>query len=59
MLDFYRSVDFYSFFFSFFNFNFKPIIIYSTFITLFDFPTFLFPLQLIFNIYKSSLSTSV
>ena len=38
---------------------FKPIIIFSTFIPLFAFATVLFPLQLIFNIYKSSLSTSI
>ena len=33
---------------------FQPIIIFSTFIPLFDFPTVLFPLQLLFNVYKSS-----
>ena len=38
---------------------YKPIIIFSTLIPLFAFPTVLFPLQLIFNIYKSSLSTSI
>ena len=47
---------------------YKPIIailsggittIFSTFISLFAFPTVLFPLQLIFNVYKSSLSTSI
>ena len=43
MLDFYRSVDFSSFFF---NFNFKPIIMYSIFMTLFVFPTVLFPFSL-------------
>ena len=44
----------------FFNFNFlKSINIFSTFIPLFTFPTLLFPLQLIFNVYKSSLPTSI
>jgi len=50
-----------TFFFSFYILikkNFKPII-FSTFIPLFAFPTVLFPLQLIFNVYKSSLSTSI
>jgi len=45
------------FFFSQFYF-FKPINIFSTFIPLFAFPNVLFPLQLIFNAYKSS-STSI
>ena len=36
---------------------FEPIIFLHLF--LFTFPTVLFPLQLIFNVYKSSLSTSV
>ena len=46
--------------FSFFNFNFfKPITIFSTFILLFAFPTGLFPFQLIFNVYKSSSSSSI
>ena len=40
-----------------FNF-FKPIIFFSIFIPLFAFPTVFFPLQLIFNVYKSS-STSI
>ena len=38
---------------------FKPIIIISTFIPLFAFTIVLFPLQIIFNIYKSSSFTSV
>ena len=38
---------------------FKFIIIFSTFTLLFAFPTVLFLLQLVFNIYKPSLSTSV
>jgi len=49
-----------SFFFPFLFFNFlKLVIIFSTFIPLFAFPTVLYPLQLIFNTYKSSLSTSI
>ena len=67
MLGFCSSVDFspFPFFFLFifslfFYFNFlKLIIIFPTFISLFDFPTALFPLQLIFNIYISSLTTSI
>ena len=47
----------FSFFFSILIF--KAIIIYSTYIPLFAFPTVLSPLQLIFNVYKSSLSTSI
>ena len=35
-------------------FIFKPIIIFSTFIPVFVFPTVLFPLQLIFSIFKYS-----
>ena len=50
------------FLFSYFcNFNFKilkHIIIFSTSVPSFAIPTVLLPLQLIFNIYKSSLSTS-
>ena len=46
-------------FFFFLILIFKPIIIFSTFIPLFVFPTVLSPLQLIFNVYKSSLSTSI
>ena len=38
---------------------FKTYYYFSTFIPLFAFPTVLFPLLLIFNIYKSSLSTSI
>ena len=38
---------------------FKPIVIFSTVIPLLAFPTVLSPLQLIFNAYKSSLSTSI
>ena len=53
------SVFFFLFFSLFYDFNFlKPIIYFYTFIPLFAFPTILFPLQLIFNIYKSS-STSI
>jgi len=37
----------------------QPIINFSTFIPLFAFPTVLFHLQLIFNVYKSALSTSI
>ena len=44
---------------SFFNFNFFNLPFFGTFIPLFAFPTVLFPLQLIFNICKSSLSTSL
>ena len=54
------SLFFFSFFPLPFFFNFfKPIIIFSTFIPLFAFPTALFPLQLIFNVYKVSLFTSI
>ena len=67
-LGFCSSVEF-SFFFLFFFllpffflffiiFIFKPIIFFSTFTPLFAFPTVLFPLPLIFNVYKSS-STSI
>ena len=45
------------FHFSFFIF-FKPYYICSTCFLLFAFPTLLFPLRLIFNVYKSSSSTS-
>ena len=38
---------------------FKSIIYFSTFIPLFAFPIVLFPLQLIFHVYKASLSTSI
>ena len=54
------------FFFTFLIFSpffiiltFKTYYIFSTFTPLFIFPTVLFPLQLIFNGYKSSLSTSI
>ena len=53
------SFPFFSFFFALFLILiliFKPII-FSTFIPLFAFPTALFPLKLIFNVYKSFLST--
>ena len=54
MLGFCSSEEFAFFFPSFFNFNFfKPIIIFLH-LFLFAFPTVLFPLQLIFNIHKSS-----
>ena len=50
---------FHFFFFSlFYNFNFLNLLYFSTFIPLFAFPTVLFPLQLIFNVHKSS-STSI
>jgi len=55
MLGFCSSVEF---FFSFFKI-FYTYYYFSTFIPLFAFPTILFPLQLIFNVYKSSLSTSI
>ena len=61
MSGFCSSVEF-SLFFSFLFFLiliFKPIIIFSTFIPFFAFPSALLPLPLIFNVYKSSLSTSV
>jgi len=50
-----------SYFFSpfFIILTFKTYYIFSTFTPLFIFPTVLFPLQLIFNGYKSSLSTSI
>jgi len=48
------------FFSIFFNFNFlNTYYIFSTFIPSFAFPTTLFPLQLIVNVYKSSSSTSI
>ena len=44
----------------FYNFNFLNLLLFfSTFTPLFAFPTILFPLQLIFNIYKSSVFNSV
>ena len=69
MLGFCSSEEFsffslFSFFFNFFSFIFFIILIFltyyifSTFIPLFAFPTVPFPLQLIFNVYKSS-STSI
>ena len=71
MLGFCSSVEF-SWFFSFFlsssvfffslfyNFNFlKTYYILSMIIPLFAFLTVLFPLQLIFHVYKSSSSTSI
>ena len=58
MLGFCSSLEI-SFFFFFLILIFKSIIIFSTFIPLFVFPTVLSPLQLIFNVYKSSLSTSI
>ena len=45
-----------------YNFNFyffKTYYIFSAFIPSFAFPTVLFPLQLIFNVYESSSSTSI
>ena len=55
------------FFFCFFSFlcviilifNFLTYYILSAFIPLFAFPTVLFPLQLIFNVYKSSSSITL
>ena len=44
---------FFFFLFSFFNFNFLNLLFF-TFIPLFAFPTVLFSLQLIFNVYESS-----
>ena len=41
------------------NLNFLNPFYFSTFIFLFAFPTVLFPLQLIFNVYKASLSAAV
>ena len=38
----------------FYNFNFLNLLYFSTLIPLFVFPTILFPLQLIFNVYKFS-----
>jgi len=40
-------------------FNFLSLLYFSAFISLFAIPTVLFPLQLIFNVYKSSSSTSI
>ena len=69
MLGFCSSVEFlflflFSFFFYFFcfkilTFNFKIYYIFSTFILFFAFLTALLPLQLIFNVYKSSSFTSI
>jgi len=57
---FFHFYFFHYFFFSlFYNFNFKICYILSTFIPLFAFPTIYFPLQLIFNVYKSSSSTAI
>ena len=56
------SFFFHFFSFLFYNFNFqvfKTYYIFSTFILLFAFPTVLFPLQLTFNVYKFSSSTSI
>ena len=58
MLGFCSSVEFSSFF-SFSNFNFLSLLFFSTFIPLFAFPTVLFLLQLIFNVYKYSLSLHI
>ena len=41
------------------NFNFLNLLYVSTCIPSFAFPTVLFPLKLIFNVYKSSLSASI
>ena len=46
-------------FFLFYIFNFFNLLYFSTFIPLFAFPIVLFPLKLIFNVSKSSLSTSI
>ena len=43
----------------FINFKFLYLLHFSTFFHLLAFPTALLPLQLIFNVYKSSLSTSI
>ena len=58
MLGFWSFVEFSSFFFSIFLI-FKIYYYFPTFIPLLAFPTVLFPLQLIFDIYKFSLSTSI
>ena len=60
---FFSLFPFFCFFpFLFYNLHFlvffKPDI-FSIFIPLFAFPTVLFPLQLIFNVYKSSSSNSI
>jgi len=47
------------FYFYNFNFYFFNLLYFSTYIPLFAFPTVLFPLELILNVYKSSLSTSI
>jgi len=64
MLGFCSSLEFsYFFFLSFFSIFliliFNIIIIIYTFIPLFAFQAVLFPLQLIFNVYKSYSSTSI
>ena len=61
MLGFWSFVEFSSFFFFFYFFIliFKIYYYFPTFIPLLAFPTVLFPLQLIFDIYKFSLSTSI
>ena len=48
---FFFLLPFFSFLF--YNFNFLNLLYFSTFIPLFAFPTVIFPLQLIFNVYKS------
>ena len=40
-------------------FNFLNVLLFFYIDSFFAFPTVLFPLKLIFNIYKSSLSTSI
>ena len=65
MLGFCSFVEFSFFVSSIFSLSFFKIILifknlfWGAFIPLFSFPTVLFPLQLIFNVYKSSSSTYI
>ena len=60
MFSFYSSGKFcFLSFFFILIFNFLNILLFFYIYFLFAFPTVLFPLQLIFNVYKSSLSTSL
>ena len=59
-LQFYSCMEFsFSLSLSLFNFIFLTYYYFCDIFPLFPFPTVLSPLQLIFNVYKSSLSTSI
>ena len=59
LFSFYLSPSFLFSFHFFIVLIFLNLLFFSTFIPSLDFPTVLFPLQLIFNVYKFSLSTSI